>query len=58
MMYHCANCTEYIKSSKKLANETIESLTAYFQLLLEQCKLNGTLECINFDCLRKADDRK
>jgi hypothetical protein len=30
-MYRSADCAEYVKSSKKLADETIETLMAYFQ---------------------------
>jgi hypothetical protein len=44
MTYHRANRAEYVKSGKKLADETIETLSAYFQPLFAQRKIDGTLE--------------
>ncbi len=60
MTYHHANCAEYVKSDKKLAVKTIKMLTANFQLLFAQCKLDSTpsvLRLIDFGtmpsgCLR------
>ncbi len=43
MTYHRADCTEYLKSKKKLAAETIESLTNYFWALFSQKKLMARL---------------
>ncbi len=38
MTYHRADRAKYVKSGKKLASETIESLTNYFQALFSQTK--------------------
>jgi len=57
MTYHRADRTEYVKSGKKLADETIESLTAYFQSLFAQRKSDGTLERAEIDRLRNRAKR-
>ena len=44
MTYHKADRTKYVKSGKKLADDTIETLSAYFQSLFAQRKIDGTLE--------------
>ena len=44
MTYHCTDRAKYVKSGKKLSDETIEMLLAYCQLLLAQRKINGMLE--------------
>ena len=44
MTYHRTNHAEYVKSGKKLSDETIEMLSTYFQSLFAQCKINGMLE--------------
>jgi hypothetical protein len=44
MTYHHADCAKYVKSGKKLADETIETLSAYFQSLFAQHKIDGTLK--------------
>ena len=47
MTYHCADRHEYVKLGKKLSNEMIEMLTAYFQSLFAQRKSDGALSlCI------------
>ncbi len=51
MMYHRADRAEYVESRKKLASETIESLTNYFQALFSQKKIDGTLERAEINCL-------
>jgi hypothetical protein len=38
MTYHRADRAEYVKSGKKLSDETIETLSAYFQSLLLNAK--------------------
>jgi hypothetical protein len=52
MTYHCADRAEYVKSRKKLASETIKSLTNYFQAHFSQKKFDGTLERAKIDRLR------
>jgi hypothetical protein len=49
MTYHCSDCTEYVKSGKKLSAETIKSLTEYFQTLFTQKKADGSLERAKLD---------
>ena len=43
MTYHRADRAEYVKSGKKLDDEMIETLSAYFQSLFAQHKIDGTL---------------
>ena len=57
MTYHRADRTEYVKSGKKLADETIETLSAYFQSLFAQRKIDGTLERHEVERLRKRAKR-
>jgi hypothetical protein len=57
MTYHRADRHEYVKSGKKLADETIESLSAYFQSLFAQRKIDGTLERYEVERLRKRAQR-
>ncbi len=52
MTYHKADRDKFVASAKKLANETIESLTEYFQALFAQKKSDGTLEKQEMDRLR------
>ncbi len=49
--YHRADSAEYVKSGKKLAAETIETLTVYFQSLFAQRQNNGVLERAEVDCI-------
>ena len=51
MTYHRADRAEYVKSGKKLASETIESLTNNFQALFSQKKIDGMLERAKIDRL-------
>ena len=44
MTYHRADRAKYVKSGKKLSDETIKTLLAYFQSLFAQRKIDGTLE--------------
>ncbi len=44
MTYHRTDRAEYIKPGKKLSDETIETLLAYFQSLFVQRKIDGMLE--------------
>jgi hypothetical protein len=57
MTYHRADRAEYVKSGKKLANETIKTLSAYFQSLFAQRKIDGTLERHEVERLRKRAQR-
>ena len=57
MTYHCADRAEYVKSGKKLADETIETLSAYFQSLFAQRKIDGTLERHEVERLRNCAKR-
>ena len=57
MTYHRANRAEYVKSGKKLADETIETLSAYFQSLFAQRKIDGTLERHEVERLRNRAKR-
>ncbi len=57
MTYHCADCTEYVKSGKKMSDETVKTLTAYFQSLFAQCKNNGMLERAEVDRLCNSAKR-
>ena len=52
MTYHKADRDKFVASGKKLADETIESLTEYFQALFAQKKSDGTLEKQEMDRLR------
>ncbi len=49
LMYHRADHAEYVKSGKTLPAETIETLTAYIQLIFAQHKNDGTLERAEVD---------
>ena len=51
MTYHKADCNKFVMSRKKLSNETIKSLTEYFQALFAQKKSNGMLEKQEMDHL-------
>jgi hypothetical protein len=57
MAYHQADRFQYVKSGKKLSAKTIETLTAYFQLLFLQQKLNGMLERAKVDWLHNRTKR-
>ena len=57
MTYHRADRAEYVKSGKKLAAKTIETLTAYFQSLFAQRKNDGTLERAEVDRIRNRAKR-
>ena len=57
MTYHKANRHEYVKSGKKNSDETIETLTAYFQSLFAQRKKDGTLERYEVEQLRNRAKR-
>ena len=58
MTYHRLDRAEYVKSGKKLARETIKSLTEYFQSLFAQRKADGSLERAEIDRLRQRAKRK
>ncbi len=51
MTYHRLDRAKYVKSRKKLARETIKSLTEYFQSLFAQRKADGSLERAEIDRL-------
>ena len=57
MTYHRADRAKYVKSGKKLADETIETLSAYFQSLFAQRKIDGTLERHEVERLRNRAKR-
>jgi hypothetical protein len=57
MKNHCANRHKYVKSGKKLSDETIEMLTAYFQSFFAQRKSDGKLECAEVDRLKNRAQR-
>jgi hypothetical protein len=57
MTYHRSDCTEYVKSGKKLSAETIKSLTEYFQALFAQKKADGLLERAKLDRIRQQAKR-
>ena len=57
MTYHKADRHEYVKSGKKLSDETIETLTAYFQSLFAQRKNDGTLERFEVERIRNRAKR-
>ena len=52
MTYHRTDCAEYVKTGKKLSDETIEMLLAYFQSLFVQRKIDGTLKRHEIERLR------
>ncbi len=52
MTYNRADRAEYVKSGKKLASKTIESLMKYFQALFSQKKIDGMLERAKINRLR------
>jgi hypothetical protein len=49
MSYHCSDHTEYVKSSKSLCDEILESLMAYFQALFAQKRADSSLERAKLD---------
>ena len=53
MSYHKNDCEKFILSRKTLDDETIESITTFFQALFEQKKLNGTIEHQEADPIRR-----
>jgi hypothetical protein len=57
MTYQCTDRAEYVKSGKKLSEETIEMLSAYFQSLFAQRKIDGTLERHEIERLRNRAKR-
>ena len=57
MTYHRNDCLEYVRSGKKLSDETIDTLTAYFQSLFAQRMNDGTLERAEMDRLRNRAKR-
>jgi len=57
MTYHPADRAEYVKSGKKLADETIDTLSAYFQSIFAQRKIDGTLERYEIERLRSRAKR-
>jgi hypothetical protein len=57
MTYHRKDRLEYIRSSKKLCDETIDTLTAYFQSLFAQRMNDGTLKRVKMDRLRNRAKR-
>ena len=57
LMHHRTNCTEYMKSRKKLSAETIKSLTDYFQARFAQKKADGLLEHAELDQIRQRAKR-
>jgi hypothetical protein len=58
MTYHRADRMEYVKSGKKLAAKTLESLTGYFQALFTQKKADGTLKRAEIDRLRNRAKKR
>jgi hypothetical protein len=52
MMYNRNDSLEYVRSGRKLSDETIDMLTAYFQSLFAQRMNDGTLERAEMDRLR------
>jgi hypothetical protein len=57
MTYHRSDCTEYVKSRKKLTAVTIKSLTEYFQALFAQKNADGLLERAELDQIRQQAKR-
>ncbi len=57
MTYHRNNRLEYVRNGKKLSDETIDTLTAYFQLLFAQRMNNGTIKRAEMDRLRNRAKR-
>ena len=53
MSYHKNDREKFVLSGKTLDDETIESVTTFFQALIEQKKLNGTIERQEADQIRK-----
>jgi hypothetical protein len=51
MMYHRNDRLEYVRSGKKLSDETMDMLTAYFQSLFAQRMNDGTLKRAEMDRL-------
>ena len=53
MTFHKADCGGYVKSGKNLRDETIKSLTDFFQALFVQKKIDGMLKHakMNWLCL-------
>ena len=57
MTFHRNDRLEYVRSGKKLSDETIDTLTAYFQSLFAQRMNDGTLERAEMDRLRNRAKR-
>jgi hypothetical protein len=53
MSYHKNDCKKFVCSGKTLNDETIESVTTFFQALFEQRKLNGMIKQQEAERLRK-----
>ena len=53
MSYHKNDHKKFVLSGKTLDDETIESVTTFFQALFEQRKLDGTIERQEADRIRK-----
>jgi hypothetical protein len=53
MSYHKSDREKFVLSGKTLDDETIESVTTFFQALFEQRKLDGTIERQEAERLRK-----
>ena len=57
MTYHRNDRLEYVRSRKKLSDETIDTLMAYFQSLFAQRMNDGTLERAKMDRLQNRTKR-
>ena len=53
MSYHKSNRKKFDLNRKMLKDETIESITTFFQALFEQKKLDGTIQRHKVDCICK-----
>ena len=53
MSYHNNDRKKFVLSRKTLDDETIESVTTFFQALFEQKKLDGAIEQQEADRIRK-----
>ena len=53
MSYHKNDREKFVLSRKTPDDETIESITTFFQAFFEQKKLNSTIKPQEVDCIRK-----
>ena len=58
MSYHRIDRSKYVESGKVLENETLETLTAYFQAIHDQRVLDGTLKQQLKQPAKASDERR